>query len=191
MLASITPFGERSRGFSWPVTAGAFAAGAIVAGTVCGALLGVIGSLLPGGAWRAAAVLAAVALALTFDGTRLRLPSSRRQVNEDWIGRYRGWVYGSAFGAQLGVGVATIVTSAAVYLAAVGALLCGSAAAGAAIGGAFGLTRALSLVPAGAVTDAGGLTRLHRRLVAGEALAQRLVVLAELAAAAVLVAVVA
>jgi hypothetical protein len=34
----------------------------------------------------------------------------RRQVNEDWLGRYRGWVYGSTFGFQLGAGLFTTTT---------------------------------------------------------------------------------
>ena len=36
----------------------------------------------------------------------------RRQVNEDWMARYRGWAYGAGFGLQLGLGVVTIVTTA-------------------------------------------------------------------------------
>ncbi len=106
MLASITPLGERSRGFSWNLTASAFALGAMGAGAGSGALLGALGSLLPTGAgWRSVAVVAVLASALLVDATplRTRVPSSRRQVNEDWLGRYRGWVYGVAFGAQLGL----------------------------------------------------------------------------------------
>ena len=72
----------------------------------------------------------------------LRLPTVRRQVNEDWLRRYRGWVYGVGFGAQLGVGFATIASLSAVYLTFSAALLASSPQAGALIGGAFGLTRA-------------------------------------------------
>ena len=35
-----------------------------------------------------------------------RLPSWRRQVNEDWLVGYRPWVVGGGFGLQLGAGVA-------------------------------------------------------------------------------------
>ncbi|MGH2874056.1 MAG: methylamine utilization protein MauF, partial [Solirubrobacteraceae bacterium] len=47
MLASLTPIGERSRGFSWRVTASAFAVGAIGGGVAGGAALGAIGTVLP------------------------------------------------------------------------------------------------------------------------------------------------
>ncbi len=145
MLASITPLGERSRGFSWGVTASAFAAGAVGAGALAGAAGGALGSLAPNGDWRDIAGLGLVVLALAVDASALRrrLPTTRRQVNEDWLTRYRGWVYGVAFGAQLGTGVVTIVTSAAVYAAALGAVLCATVPAGAAVGAAFGATRAL------------------------------------------------
>src|SRR6478609_6746597 len=114
MLASITPLGERSRGFSWGVTASAFAVGAVGAGALAGAAAGAVGSLAPDGTWRDIAALALLALALVVDASplRRRLPTTRRQVNEDWLTRYRGWVYGIGFGAQLGTGLATIVTSA-------------------------------------------------------------------------------
>ena len=189
MLASITPLGERSRGFSWDVTASAFAVGAVGAGGLAGAAGGALGSLAPRGAWRDIAGLALIALALAVDASplRRRLPTTRRQVNEDWLRRYRGWVYGVAFGAQLGAGVVTIVTSAAVYAAALGAILCGSAAAGAAVGSAFGAIRALSLLPARTATDPGALVRLHERLGRAEAPARQ-AALAALTAAIVLAA---
>jgi hypothetical protein len=188
MLASITPLGERSRGFSWDLTASAFAVGAVGAGAVAGAAGGALGSLAPTGAWRDIAGVGLIALALAVDVSplRRRLPTTRRQVNEDWLARYRGWVYGVAFGAQLGAGVLTIVTSAAVYAAVLGAVLCGSAAAGATVGGAFGAIRALSLLPARIATDPRGLVRLHERLGRAEAPARRTAA-AALAAAMVLV----
>ncbi len=167
MLASITPLGERSRGSSWNVTATAFVIGAVVAGGLAGAALGALGSLLPGGAHARAVALAAVlAAALLFDATPLRrgLPSTRRQVNEDWLGRYRGWVYGIGFGAQLGVGVVTIVTTAMVYAAVACALLCPSVAAGALVGVCFGAVRGLSLLPARRARDPASLVALHRRV---------------------------
>jgi hypothetical protein len=189
MLASITPLGERSRGFSWPVTASAFAAGTVLAGGLAGAAGGAVGSLAPAGIWRSAAGLAVLVVALAVDATplRRRLPTTRRQVNEDWMTRYRGWVYGLAFGAQLGAGVVTVVTSAAIYAAAIGAVLCGSPAAGAAVGAAFGVTRALSLLPARGAADPAGLVRLHDRLGRGERPAGTVVVLAEAVAIALVV----
>jgi hypothetical protein len=183
MLASITPLGERSRGFSWKVTATAFAVGALSAGAIAGAALGTIGSLLPGGsAWRGLALAVVLAITVSFDATRLRrrLPSLRRQVNEDWLAVYRGWVYGIGFGAQLGVGLATIVTSAAVYATAATALLCSNPLIGALIGAVFGALRALSLLPAATVHDVAALSALHRRLGRAEAGVRRAVALLEI-----------
>jgi hypothetical protein len=189
MLASITPLGERSRGFSWGLTASAFAIGAVVAGALGGAAGGALGSLAPAGRWRDAAALVVLGAALAIDASplRRRLPTTRRQVNEDWMTRYRGWVYGIAFGVQLGTGLATIVTSAAVYAAALGAVLCGTVLAGAAVGAAFGVTRALSLLPARRVADPAALVRLHERFGRAEAPAGRAAVAAEAAAIALVV----
>ena len=189
MLSSITPLGERSRGFSWGLTATAFAVGATLVAAAGGALLGAAGSLVPGAGWRPWVALAALAVALAFDATPLseRLPTTRRQVNEDWMTRYRGWVYGLAFGGQLGAAVATVVTSAAIYAAMLGALICGSTGGGLIIGTAFGLIRALSLLPARSARDTAGLMALHRRLVALAPVAGRLVIAAELAAGALVI----
>jgi MFS family permease len=190
MLMSITPLGERSRGFSWGLTASWFALGAVAGGALVGAVAGALGSLAPGGSWRAVALLAALALALWFDAAPgdHPLPSSRRQVNEDWMARYRGWVYGGAFGVQLGVGVATVVRSAAIYVMVIGAALCGSIWAGALVGTAFGVTRAVSLLPARGASDPRGLVRLQARLARLEAPATVAVVLAELVGGALTIA---
>jgi len=187
MLASITPLGERSRGFSWRVTAGAMAIGAIGAGALAGAAAGGLGTLLPGGtAWRSGIVAALLVGAALLDapGGRLRLPSSHRQVNEDWLARYRGWVYGFGFGAQLGVGVATIVTTAAIYALGLLAMLGAGVAGGALIGGSFGAIRGLSLLPARRVHDVPALIALHERIDRLEAPVRRASWLLELLALA-------
>jgi len=167
MLASITPLGERSRGSSWPVTVTAFTVGAVGAGAMGGALLGELGGLIPGvQSWRGPFVLAVLVAALLMEAPRLNrhLPTSRRQVNEDWLQRYRGWVYGLGFGSELGIGVVTIVTTAAVYAAAALALASAHPATGLLIGAAFGAVRAGSLLPAHGVHDPASLSALHRRL---------------------------
>lgn len=190
MLTSITPLGERSRGFSWRVTASAFAVGSIGAGALAGALTAALGALAPvGGSGRAIALAAVLAVALLYDATplRARLPSTRRQVNEDWMARYRGWVYGFAFGAQLGVGVATIVTCAAIYATVAAALLSGDPAIGAVIGATFGALRALSLLPARRARDAQSLRELHRKLGALELPVRRATPIVELALIALLI----
>ena len=167
MLASLTPLGERSRGFSWRVTASAYAVGAIGGAAAAGAALGAIGSLLPGGTgWRSVSLLLVVAAALAIDASplRRRLPVTRRQVNEDWMARYRGWVYGAGFGAQLGVGFTTLVACAAVYATFAAELLSPSPAIGALLGVAFGTVKALSLLPARVGRDRFSLLALHRRI---------------------------
>jgi hypothetical protein len=190
MLASITPLGERSRGFSWNVTATAFAIGAVTAGAAAGAAVAAVGLLLPAGtAWRTGALLVALAVAVAYDATplRSRLPTSRRQVNEDWLTRYRGWVYGAAFGAQLGVGVATIVTSAAIYATAAAAFLSSDPAIGAGIGAVFGIVRAMSLLPARRVRDPESLVDLHRGLATVEVYVRRATPVVELLLVAVVI----
>ncbi len=183
MLASLTPVGERSRGFSWRVTATAYAIGAIAGGALTGLALGTAGSLLPGGlGWRGPALLGTLLVALTIDATPLRgrLLRARGQVNEDWMARYRGWVYGFGFGARLGVGFTTLVACAAVYAAFVSELLSGSAAVGALIGVTFGAVKAFALLPARTGRDQPSLHALHRALARWDSPAARAVVAGEL-----------
>jgi hypothetical protein len=183
MLSSLTPVGERSRGFSWRVTATAYAIGATAGGAFTGLALGAAGSLLPGGlGWRGPALLGTLLVALAVDGTplRRRLLRARGQVNEDWMARYRGWVYGFGFGARLGVGFTTLVACAAVYAAFVSELLSGSAAVGALIGVTFGAVKALALLPAGTGRDQPSLHALHRALARWDSPAARAVVAGEL-----------
>jgi hypothetical protein len=142
MLTSISPLGERARGNRWTVTVTAYVVASVLGGVTTGALLGFAGSFVDVSAWVAAGMCA---LAAVLDLIR-RLPTIRRQVDEDWLTRYRGWVYGLAYGYQLGLGVVTIVTSAATYAMLALCLLSGSTTAGLAIGGCFGLVRALPIL---------------------------------------------
>jgi hypothetical protein len=184
MLSSLTPLGERSRGFSWRVTASAYAVGAVGAATLTGTALGALGSLLPGGGWRTDALLVTVVVALSVDATPVgrRLPLARGQVNEDWMARYRGWVYGLGYGARLGIGFTTLVACAAVYATFVSEVLAGSALAGALIGFVFGAVKALSLLPARAGRDHASLAALHRTLARLDSPVARTVVAGELLA---------
>src|SRR5436190_18791105 len=115
MLGSITPLGERSRGRRWGITVTAFALAAGAAGAALGAALGAAGGLVDVSATPRTALLGlAVAAAVVVDVVPgVRAPGPRRQVNEAWLHRYRGWVYGAGFGLQLGLGVTTIVSTAA------------------------------------------------------------------------------
>src|SRR4051794_5814596 len=163
MLASITPLGERARGSRWGLTVAFFVFGSVAAGAAVGALLGLVGSLMldsVGADLRLGMLACALAIGLLMD-VRGRLPSPRRQVNEDWLREYRGWVYGLGFGGQLGAGVTTIVTTSLVYVALLAAFLSAGPVAGAAIAGIGGAARGLSLLPGARVREPSDLVRWH------------------------------
>jgi len=88
----------------------------------------------------------------------------KRQVNEEWLGAYRGWIYGVGFGAQLGMAVVTVVNTALIPMFMAAALLTGRPVDGLIIGAVFGLTRGLSVTLNAGVRDAVMLRDLHRRL---------------------------
>ena len=108
MLSSISPLGERSRGTSFTRTAVAYVVGSTLSAMAAGSVLGGIGSLVPDEIRGSAPVLAALAamfvvgLVLDVRSGGHGVPSWRRQVDREWIGRYRGWVTGLGFGLQLG-----------------------------------------------------------------------------------------
>jgi hypothetical protein len=167
MLASITPLGERGRQSHWAVTVTAFALGAGAAGVVAGALLGTLGTLLPGradGGARTVVIALALIAALALDLSDTAVPGPRRQVDERWLDRYRGWVYGVGFGSQLGLGVVTVITSAATYVVLLCAVASGDPVAGAAIVGLYGALRGLTPLLAAGVRTPQHLIALHARL---------------------------
>ena len=166
MLASINPLGERARNQRYWVTALAYIVGSTVAGAALGGGLGFVGTPLavPFVALVAVAGLAIVGIACDARRFGARVPGLRRQVDENWLANYRGWVYGAGFGAQLGLAFTTIVTASATWIAFACALLSGSPGAGVAIGAIFGVTRALPLLAGARVHDAVALRSLVRGL---------------------------
>jgi hypothetical protein len=162
MLASINPLGERARRQHYWVTVGAYVVASTVAGAALGALLGFAGAPLPR---LAVAIVGVVALAgLIAERMGARVPGPGRQVNENWLASYRGWVYGAGFGAQLGLAFVTIVTVSATWIAFACALLAGSFAGGALVGAVFGAVRALPILSGARVRDPESLRALVRRL---------------------------
>ncbi|MEP6758686.1 MAG: hypothetical protein ABJB55_05785 [Actinomycetota bacterium] len=163
MLGSITPLGERGRGSRWWVTVSAYVVGSALGGVAAGGLAATLGMAVGAVAWStgvrllAIAVVLVVGLVLDLRLGGARLPSVRRQVDEEWRGRYRGWVWGLAFGFQLAVGVVTVVTTSTVYVAWLAAALSGSVSGGVAIGIAFGLARALPVFAVAGVRSPGQL----------------------------------
>jgi hypothetical protein len=168
MLASITPLGERGRQSRWGITVSAFLLGATLAGAALGALAGELGALLlPHSidlATRLAALAAVGLVAVALDARGERVPGPRRQVNEDWLRAFRGWVYGLGYGSQLGFGITTVVSSAALYLAVVAAVVTGKPDLGALVLGCFGAVRGLTLLSAWRVRRPDQLIALHARL---------------------------
>jgi hypothetical protein len=141
--------------------------GATAAGALLGAAAGALGSAASIGSlgWRARLVVLAVALiaAVALDLLRA-VPGPRRQVNERWLDEFRGWVYGAGFGAQLGLGVTTVVSSAATYVAILAAFLTGDLVRGALVLGCFGLVRGLTPLAAARVRRPDQLIAMHSRL---------------------------
>ena len=168
MLASITPLGERGRNATWAITVTAFIVGATLAGAALGAVLGAVGGLVVpdgvGAQARLVVLAAGVALAIVLDAIPRPVPGPQRQVNERWLDEYRGWVYGLGYGAQLGVGVTTVVSSAGMYVAMVAACLAERPAAGAVIVGCFGGIRGLTLLAGAGVRTPGRLLAMHSAL---------------------------
>src|SRR4051812_40871633 len=158
MLSSIHPLGERARRSRWWLTTTAYVIASVAGGAALGGVAGGIGAVLnlSLSPWAVAAVCV-----ITVGLDQVGVPSWHRQVNEDWLQRYRGWVYGGAFGFQLGLGVVTIVTTAAVYAVAGLAILSGSARTGVILGAVFGFSRSLPLFAAARVQRPEQLRRLH------------------------------
>jgi hypothetical protein len=196
MLSTITPFGERGRGNAYRTTTVWFVVGATVGGATTGAFAAgaaaVVRSFHPSPATLGTAALVATAVAFLSDAGVLgvRVPIHRRQVNERWLDRYRAWVYGAGFGWQIGTGLATYITSAAVYLMVVLAALTTSPPTALVLLTGFGLVRGLAVLLTRHLTGPADLLAFHRRFAASGPRAGRLVVAVEGVAVAVLAAVV-
>jgi MFS family permease len=181
MLSTITPFGERARGHRYGATSAWFVVGAALGGLA-------LGAVAAGTAFLVAAVgVSAVVLGGIGLGTTLvvlvsdtglaghRLPVHHRQVNERWLDAYRPWVYGAGFGCQIGCGLATYVTTAAVYLTVVLAGLSGRSGAALAVGVAFGLVRGAAVLLTRRVGTPAALLAFHQRFTAWRPWADRAV----------------
>ncbi len=191
MLSTITPIGESGRNHRYSSTAAWFVLGAVLGGATLGlgtALLAAGVDALdpaPSAALGIAAALAAVSIASDLKLGGFRLPSHTRQVNETWLDQFRSWVYGGGFGWQIGVGLATYVTTSAVYLMIAMAALTASPVIAIAIGTGFGLVRGLAVFVGHDLTTPERLLALHRRLDELLPTAQRAVVLVQVAVLAV------
>ncbi len=192
MLSTVTPMAEAGRGHRYRWTASWFFVGALLGGATTGVVAAVaalgVGAL--GLSTMATLALGAVAavLAAALDGRLLGppIPHHRRQVNEDWLGRYRAWVYGGGFGWQIGTGVATYIMTAGVYLVVVLAALTGSPLTALALCVAFGGFRGSMVLLGARLTSPERLQSFHRTFEAWREPVRRGVIVVEAAAAAVL-----
>lgn len=172
MLSSITPFGEKSRGNRYPVTAAWFVVGAVTGGATLGSLvaagamvasaLGVPGH--PAAVASIACVLAAVGAAVDAGVFGQVLPVVRRQVNDRWLSQYRSWVYAVGFGWQIGTGVVTYVMTSAVGLIAALGVLSARPLVGFAVATGFGTMRGMAVLLTTRARDPQGLRALHLKL---------------------------
>jgi hypothetical protein len=188
MLASISPFGERARHNRWWITVTWLAAAATLGGAVLAGLVAMAGQLVIGRPARHSywwlAALACLAAALV-DAVGWVLPP-HRQVDEGWLTAYRRWVYACGFGLQLGAGVMTVITSAAVPLLFFLAFLGADPVLGAFTGAAFGLARSLPVAGLAGIDTPIALRRRHQRLASAAPVARWAAVGALVLAAAAL-----
>ena len=167
MLSSIHPLGERGRHNRWAITVTSFTLASTAAGAAMGASLGWFGGVTPFAVPEQTLLVITATGAIvsgSLDLLRVTPPGPERQVNETWIGHFRGWVYGGAFGLQLGAGVVTFVVTWGVYATFLAELLTGSLVRGALVGATFGLGRSVALLAAGTIRIPSSLTRFHEHL---------------------------
>lgn len=192
MLSSLTPFGERARGHRYAATATWYLAGAVLGGLSLGAVSGAAAmavhasglSARPGAVAAILALGAVAAAGVDAGALGVDLPVIRRQVDDGWLVRYRPWVYGAGFGWQIGVGVATYVMTAGVFLVPAVGALGGRPATALAVCGWFGLIRGLSVWLTARATTPERLRGLHARFDAAGPAARWAVVAIELAVGA-------
>jgi len=191
MLSTITPMGERARRYTYGGTATWFVLGAVLGGVTLGlgaaALAAGVGALdlAPRTAVLIAGGLAAVAAASDLQVGGFRLPGHTRQVNEVWLDRYRSWVYGAGFGWQIGVGLATFIVTAAVYLLIATAALTGEPWVAFLLCSGFGVLRGLAVLLSRRATTPQRLQALHRRIDELSPPSRALTIAAQLAVAVV------
>lgn len=169
LVTTVHPLAERARGRSWAPTAVWFVIATIATATIGGSMLAALGSVLP---IPTNVTVTATALVLLTAGLLDLVvgapPTTTRQLNENWLTTYRGWVIGLGYGSQLGSGFATVVPSWTGYAIAPVLLLAGEPVAGAILGTAFGLGRVLAVAPSTKIRDRSALVRIPDRWVGAE-----------------------
>ena len=150
MVGSVLPLAHsttRSRG---RLIIALHAVGSTAGGLVVGCLMGLLGAwVLPeGGPWQSLCLaIAAAAYALAdADVIRVPRPQLNRQVPNVWRWRFPPSMASLMYGIGLGVGVATHIPFASLYVVAASAVLSGDVLGGGAIMALYGFARSLPLV---------------------------------------------
>lgn len=170
MLSTITPITEQARGRRFAATVPWYLLGAIAGGATLGLFAAILAVPIGAVDLSSSAVLGFIGLLgmvsiMSDDGVGgFRLPRHKRQVERLWLDHFRSWVYGTGFGWQIGVGLATYIVTSAVYLTVAIAALTGSPARAMLIGVIFGTVRGLAIFLGVGATTLEALHALHRRI---------------------------
>jgi len=170
MLSTITPVTEQGRGRHYAATVpwyllGALAGGATLGGVAALASIPVRAADIP--EMTVLAIIGLFAVVSIFSDLGVggfQLPRHKRQVDRLWLDHYRSWVYGTGFGWQIGVGLATYIVTTAVYLTVLIGVLTSSPLQALTIGLLFGGVRGLAIFLGARATTLDKLHGLHRGL---------------------------
>jgi MFS family permease len=170
MLSTITPVTEQGRGRRYAATVPWYLLGALAGGATLGGVAALVS--IPVGAadipemtvFAIIGLFGVVSIFSDLGVKGFRLPRHRRQVDRLWLDHYRSWVYGTGFGWQIGVGLATYIVTSAVYLTVLIAILTGSPIRALTIGVVFGAVRGLAIFLGVRATTLERLHALHRGL---------------------------
>lgn len=169
ILSTITPMTESARGHRFRSTAWWYVFGSLIGGLTLGAVIALLAILIerwsPTESTRLMILAAIAPVAVASDGRLggFQLPGHDRQVNEQWLDRYRSWVYGAGFGWQIGFGLTTYIMTAAVYLLVVAGALGGSVVGALLLGSVFGLIRGIAVFASADIKDHSAMVGFHRR----------------------------
>lgn len=161
MISVIMPLGQRQRHWTfWAARGTLYILASMLGGALLGAAMGSAGAglrqVVPFATLAAGAAVLAAAYSLHEAGW-LRLPQPERRwiVPNAWIVR-RPLLGAAAFGIILGAGVFSFIPFTSFYLLLAWEILVAHPAAGALLGAAYGLARALPVITGGVITLRGG-----------------------------------
>jgi hypothetical protein len=162
----------------------AYVLGTVAGGLVLGGALAIVAIPIPSTPMTSMLALAILLGCAVWDLMGRRVPSLERQVDETWLSRYRGWIYGAGYGFQLGIGFATFVKSALTYGFALAAVLSGSPSVALSSGLLFGLTRGLSILSTSKISSPTELRSFFDALTRSSTVVKRVGALAVITGAA-------